>query len=274
MIKTLLTIFFAQCFFSFGQEFESDLYASLKSSSLHIFMASEKSKMTISTQRNSKKNGVVEETKTTYRKGRINPLKINFNIQYSEFYVVEDRKKSLGKYEFNEANEIMRYERTDFDNRNQRIVTFYHYYYYNQDILEHEDIRIKEYVGQGSVEMDTVVYLDSVIYAVKSITNGLDQENLSDPGVHTEYELNAGNVSKKTNFFFGFNEEVKYTYDSKKHLVKIENTLTNEEKDANGNQKSIKTRTELHYSIDGLLTEAVFYDENSEMLERKIFTYK
>ncbi len=274
MIKALLTLLFAQCFLSFSQEFESDLYATLKSSTLHIFMKSDKSKMTISTLRNSDKHGIVEETKSTYRKGKINPLKINFNIQYSEFYVVENRKKSLGKYEFNEENKIYRYERSDFDNRNQRIFTFYHYFVFEENIIARENIRTKEYIGQGSVELDTVVYKDSVLYAIKPLQKGLDQENLSDPGVHTEHEIVNGEVVKKTNFFFGFNEVIEYTYDSKGHLVKIENTLTNEEKEPDGSLKSIKTRTELRYSIDGLMTEAIFYDENNIMLERKVFTYK
>ena len=123
--RTLLTLIFTQCFFSFSQEFESDLFPSIKSSTLHIFMDSDMSKMTISTLRNSKKHGVVEETKSTYRKGKINPLKVNFNIHYSEFYVVENRKKSLGKYEFSAGKEIIKYERTDFDNRNQRLYTFH-----------------------------------------------------------------------------------------------------------------------------------------------------
>lgn len=274
MNRALLTLLFAQCFFSYSQEFESDLYASLNSSSLHIFMDSDFSRMTITTYRNSKKHGTVEETKSTYRKGKINPLKINFNIQYSEFYVVEDRKKSLGKYEFNTEDAILSYERTDFDNRNQRLYTFYHYFTYKQQIVEREFIRTKEYIGQGSVEMDTVVYIDSVNYSIRPISDGLDQANLSDPGVHTAYKITDGNVNTKTNYFFGFNEKVSYTYDSKGHLVKIENTLTNEEKDSSGNQKSIQTRTELNYSINGLITEAIFYDENNQVLERKVFTYK
>ena len=101
--------------------------------------------MTVSTQRNSKKNGVVEETVSTYRKGKINPNRINFNIKYSEFFVVEDRKKSLGKYEFDETERISRYERTDFDNRNQRMFTFYHYFIYDNNdnyLLNRENQRI------------------------------------------------------------------------------------------------------------------------------------
>ena len=126
----LFYLFLLQGIFSFSQEMESDLYPSLHSSSLHIFMDSDKSKMTITTLRNSKENGTVQEIKSNYRKGKINPNKINFNSHYSEFYVLENRKKSLGKYEFNDSKEIIRYERSDFDNRNQRTYTFYHYYIY------------------------------------------------------------------------------------------------------------------------------------------------
>ena len=247
---------------------EDDLFATLNSSSLHIFTSSEKNKMTIRTYRNSPKNGIVEETTSNYRKGKINPLKINFNIHYTEFYLLEDRKKSLGKYEFNENNEFFRYTRTDFDNRNQRSVTFYHHYYYTNSIVKREDIRIKEYVGQGSAELDTIVYKDSVIYKVTGENNDYNQENLTDLGVNITYALDNGKLNSKTIKFDGYDETESYTYDSKGHLVKIENVLTTDEGNA------VKTRTEIHYSIDGLITESIFYDEKDEMLERKVFTYK
>jgi hypothetical protein len=231
--------------------------------------------MSISTLRSSEKNGLVEETSATYRKGKINLNKVNFNISYSEFYLVEDRKKSLGKYEFDENNKVLKYERTDFDNRNQRIVTFFNKFEYAHDLVTRESIRIWEYVGQGSVEQDSIVYLDSVIYQLDPIEKGYKHSNLSDPGVYTNYILNdENNVVRKTTYFPGFNEEVVYTYDSNKQLVKIENTLTNEDVSSSGSTQSVTTRTELHYSIDGLISEAMFYDEKNEMLEKKIFNYK
>jgi hypothetical protein len=268
----LLTLFFAQCIFSFSQEMESDLHLALNHSSLHIFKASEKSKMMVKTLRNSKKNGTVEETSSTYRKGKINPLKISFNVSYTEFFILEDRKKSLGKYFFNDKNQIRRYERTDFDNRNQRSVTFYIYYRYSADVLEREILRTREYIGQGSAEQDSIVYVDTTQYEVKPIEKGFHQANLSDDGVYAEYDTKDDKLLKKTNFFPGFNEIISYTYDSNGHLIKIENKLINE--DEGGEHKSITTRTEIHYSIDGLVTEAIFYDELDQILERKIYTYK
>jgi hypothetical protein len=252
--KVLLALLSIFGLFSFSQEMEDDLFATLSSSSLHIFKNSEKTKMTIRTYRNSPKNGIVEETTSNYRKGKINPLRINFNIHYTEYYILEDRKKSLGKFEFNENNEIYRYERTDFDNRNQRSVTFYHFYYYTDAIVSREDIRTKEYVGQGSAELDTIVYKDSVLYKITGENNDYNQENLTDPGVNISYSLEDGKLKNKT--------------DSKGHLVKIGNTLTTDE------GKEVTTRTEIHYSIDGLITESIFYNENNELLERKVFTYK
>jgi hypothetical protein len=266
IILTLLT--FVTITVGLSQEFESDLFLSLKTSSLHNFWKSGKKTMNVSTLRKSKDKGIVEETFTTYRKGKINPNKINFNIKYSEYFVLEDRKKSLGKYEFDENERLYRYERTDFDNRNQRTYTMYHFYYYTEDILSREDIRTKEYVGQGSVEQDTVVYRDSIIYKVSKEGEKYKQENLSDPGVYSTYEMKNGDVLYKTNYFEGFHEIVTYTIDSKGHLVKIETKLIGED----GN--SISTRTDLHYSIEGLLTETKFYDEKEELLERKVYSYK
>ncbi len=251
---------------------ESDLYLALNSSALHNFKASEKTKMIVKTLRNSKKNGIVEETSSTYRKGKINPLKISFNTSYTEFFVLEDRKKSLGKYFFNEKNQIRKYERTDFDNRNQRAVTFYYYYTYSSDVLQREFIRTREYVGQGSAEQDSVIYLDTTQYAVKNIDKGFHQDNLSDPGVYAEFFTDQKKLISKTSYFPGFNEEIKYTYDSNGHLVKIETNLINSA-EVDG-KKSITTRTELQYSIDGLLTETIFYDEFEKVLERKVYAYK
>ena len=77
-----------------------------------------------------------------------------------------------------------------------------------------------------------------------------------------------GRLDIKTTYFDGFNESVQYTYDTKGHLVTIKNILTGEE------NKSISTRTEIHYSIDGLMTETNFYDESNEVLERKVYSYK
>ncbi|MEO9534316.1 MAG: hypothetical protein ABJF27_13570 [Crocinitomicaceae bacterium] len=253
---------------------ESDLYLALNTSALHKFRASDKSKMKVETFRNSKKNGIVKETTATYRKGRINLLRINFNIIYTEFFVLEDRKKSLGKYEFNNANEIRKYERTDFDTKNRRAYTLFYNYKYTNSIVNREFIRTREYIGNGTVEQDSVVYLDSVLYEVKPISNGQDQHNLSDPGVYTSYEIKEGKLLSKTNNFPGYTEKITYTYDSKNQLVKIENVLTNTSTEGGSEQSTITTHTDLHYTMDGLISEAVFYDQSNEVLERKVYTYK
>lgn len=223
--------------------------------------------MTVTTYRNSKKHGTVVETTSTYRKGKINPERINFNVKYSEYYVVEDRKKSLGKYEFKDGH-IFKYERTDFNNLNARMYTLYYNYIYDNSVVERENIRTKEYVASGSVDFDTIVYLDTVIYDVHPIDGGYKQDNLSDPGVYAEYVIVDGKLMSKTNYFEEYTEKVTYTYDSKGHLVKILSVLSGK------GSGTISTRTELHYSMEGLLTETKFYDENNVLLERKVYEYK
>src|SRR5690606_26205432 len=151
-------------------------------------MTSEMSKMTVTTYRKSEDEGNVVETESTYRKGRINPERINFNIKYTEHYAVEDRKKSLGKYDFKDG-QIYGYERTDFDNTNRRLYTLYSRFNYESDILLREDMRMKEYVASGSVDFDTVVVHDTVFYKIEATANGYRQDNLSDPGSYTVYEI-------------------------------------------------------------------------------------
>jgi hypothetical protein len=267
-VKNYLLLFLSLFVFTgYSQEFESDLFATLHNSSLHIFKASEMSKMTVVTYRNSKKHGNVIETTSTYRKGKINTARINFNIKYSEYYAIEDRKKSLGKYEFRD-NAIFKYERSDFNHNNARMYTLYFNYLYQEEIVRRENIRTKEYVSSGSVDFDTVVYKDTVIYEVLEDDAGYKRNNLSDPGVYTLFEITNGKLMSKTVHFEGFSEKESYLYDSKGHLVKITNVLTGDD------NNSIVTRTELHYTIEGLLHETTFYDENDVLLERKAFAYK
>ena len=208
------------------------------------------------------------ETIATYRKGKINPERLNYNIKYTEHYAVEDRKKSLGKFEFRDGR-ISKYERTDFDSRNARMYTLYfNFIYANDDVVEREDNRTKEYVASGSVDFDTVVVHDTVRYKVTDAPGGFRQDNLSDPGTYIIYEVSNGQVLSKTSYIEGFIEKISYTYDSKGHLVKIVSVLSNDE------GGSSTTKTELHYSIDGLLDETKFYDDSGDLLERKTFVYK
>lgn len=224
--------------------------------------------MNVVTYRASKNLGLVEEHSTTYRKGKINPERINFTTTYTEFFILDDRKKSIGKFEINTNSDIYRYERTDFNQRNARTYTYYHYYTYQNSILQREYIRTKEYIGTGSVEMDTVVTIDSVTYKISDLENGKRQEDLSQGGAVTNYEIIANQLVKKTSLLTGFSEEKSYTYDSNNQLVTINNALIGEE------GQRVSSATKIRYSIDGLITEVLFYDQNNEVLEKKIFTYK
>ena len=96
-----------------SQELDTDLFGALNSSSLSIFLNSDKSKLTVTTYRNSKEKGMLEETSTTYRKGKIKANKINFSIKYTEHYILEDRKRSVGNFQFDSLNHVYRYERSD-----------------------------------------------------------------------------------------------------------------------------------------------------------------
>ncbi|MBL7896946.1 MAG: hypothetical protein JNJ99_00335, partial [Crocinitomicaceae bacterium] len=96
----LITILLAGVY-ARAQEMDSDLFAVLNNSSLSVFMKSAFTTMEVKTFRASKQQGLVEEYSTTYKKGKINPERINFTIVYTEYYLLEDRKKSLGKYELN-----------------------------------------------------------------------------------------------------------------------------------------------------------------------------
>ena len=231
-------------------------------------MKTEYTSMNVVTFRSSSNLGLVEEHTTTYRKGKINPERVNFTINYTEFFLLEDRKKSLGKYEFDSNSNIFRYERSDFNQRNIRTFTYYHYYIYFNSIVEKEKIRIKEYIGTGSVEVDTVVTLDSVIYNVTAIDKGFKQQDLSKGGAVSVYQIEENKLMKETSSLTGFSEENVYIYDANNQLVTIENSLIGED------GQRITNYTKIQYSITGLITEVNFYDQNNELLEKKVFTYK
>lgn len=251
-----------------GQEMESDLYATLHSNTLAIFMKTEFATMTVVTYRSSTQHGLVEELTTRYRKGKINTDRINFNIDYTEYFMLDDRKKSIGRYDLGLKNEVIRYERTDFNQRNIRSFTYYHYYTYSSTILEREYIRNKEYIGTGSAELDTVVTVDSVNYKVSEIQNGFEQKDLSEGGAITKYHLENSMLAKKVRQLTGFSEENLFVYDAKGQLVSIQNTLIGED------GQRISNFTKIRYTIDGLITEILFIDQNDEVLEKKVFTYK
>jgi hypothetical protein len=266
--KILLYFVLSFSFLSKAQEMDSDLFAVLNNSSLSVFMKSLYSTMEVKTYRASKQHGLVEEYTTTYKKGKINPERINFTIVYTEFYLLEDRKKSLGKYELNGNYDITKYERSDFDSRNLRTYTFYHSYYYKNSVVNTERIRNKEYVGTGSVEVDTVVTLDSVIYKLDIQEKQIIQTDLAPGGAVTTYLIEGGKLTSKVSALTGFSEEDKYSYDAKGQLASIETALVGEE------GQRITNLTKIHYSIDGLFSEVIFQDQNGEVLEKKTFSYK
>lgn len=237
------------------------------SNSLLSFKNSDKSKMSVITYRFSKENGFVPETETTYRKGKLNPLRINYSISYTEHYILEDRKRSVGNYVFDTLDHIARYERSDYNNRNVRMVTYYNFYSYHHNIQQREFMRIREYIGEG-VEQDSVVYLDSVIYKVTRQHDNYRQDNLSFTGAYSVYNISDGRLDTLTNYMDGFHEIHSYSYDSKGRMVRIDHKLVGED------NQQISTYTILHYSAEGLLTESIFYDEKDVALEKKQFTYK
>ncbi|MEX1000597.1 MAG: hypothetical protein WDZ35_00630 [Crocinitomicaceae bacterium] len=267
MKKHLFLLLLTPFFGCYCQEMDAELYLTLNSSTLHQFKNSDKSKMTVITYRHSEKHGLVEEIKTNYRKGRINTERINFNSRYTEFFVLEDRKKSLGKYDF-EDGKIIRYERTDFDNKNLRKYTFYHTFIYEGDLIKRENIRTKEYIDQGSIELDTVVYRDSVIYNIAKTDSGYRQVDVQETNNYSSYEIKDDRLVSKTNHISGFSEKTTFIYDSKGHLIRIETVLSGED------NKTLSNRTELEYNFDGLVSEVRFYDEQEQLLEKKIFSYK
>lgn len=268
MKLTLLLIPLLWLNIALSQEMESDLYATLNNNSLAIFMKSIYTTMEVSTYRASKEFGLVEEYSTTYKKGKINPERINFTIAYTEFFILEDRKKSLGKFEINSDNQIYRYERSDFNAKNIRTYTYYHYYVYVNQVVQREQIRTKEYVGMGSVEVDTIVTKDSILYDINATSNTISQTDLSAGGSTTVYTLDGTNLVKKSNALTGFSKEEVYSYDAKGQLASIEVSLIGSD------GQRITNLTKIHYSIDGLITEVLFQDQNGDLLEKKVFTYK
>ena len=247
---------------------QDNLFPTLNSSSLHLFHQSEKNRMTIESHRHSQKHGMVVETTSIYRKGKINPNRINFTIKYSEYYLLADRKKSIGKYELGEGGLFKRYERSDFNSRNIRKWTFQHYFTYEYQVVKDEAILTTEYLSEGSAEIDTAQYLDSVKFTLSKEGNVVKQVPTDDPSVYTEFVIENDLLVSKTNYFEGFSESFVYRYNDQNQLVKIENTLKGKE------DKDIFTHTDLSYNSDGLLAEVRFYDEKEVLLEKKIFTYK
>ena len=252
----------------FAQEMQDNLNPTLNSSSLHLFHQSAKKTMIVESHRNSQDHGMVIETTSTYRKGKINPLRINFSVKYTEYYVLSDNKRSLGRYEFSEEKQLIHYERSDFNNRNIRKWAYRHDYEYSHDILSKEKVITVEYLNEASVEADTAEYWETFNFDVEEEGDKYNQHPHEDKSVYTKYEIDNNRLLAKTNHFEGFDERDEYTYDSDGRLVKITNTLNGQD----GN--SIMTKTEIGYTSDGLMSEARFYNDKGNLLEKKVFKYK
>lgn len=262
-----LTLYLSVCGLLNAQEMKDNLYATLKSSSLHLFYKSEFSKMTVSAQRKSSKLGFVEETNTTYRKGKINPERINYVIKYSEYYILEDRKKSMGRYEFDENDLIVYYERTDFNNRNVRDYTFKHKLELVNGIVKKETVSIVEYLTEGSVEVDTSMAVEVTSYEVVE-EGGVWRQNSGLEDTYVTYKVEGDELVQSTNHIGDTKDITEYFYDGQGRLTGMKHTLTNEK----GQQ--LQTETRVYYNSDGLFSEVQFYDEQKELLEKRLFSYK
>lgn len=251
-----------------AQEMKDNLFPTLNSSSLHLFYQSGKKTMIVASHRHSQKHGMVLETTSTYRKGKINPQRINFSVKYTEYHILSDNKRSLGKYEFGEDNKIIHYERSDFNNRNIRKWAYRHDYEYKHDILSKEKMITVEYLNEASVEADTAEYWETFNFDVEEQDGLYNQHPHEDQSVYTKFEMKSDRLHAKTNHFEGFDERDEFFYDDEGRLVKITNTLNGQD----GN--SIQTTTEISYNGDGLMAEVRFYDEAGTLLEKKVFSYK
>ncbi len=268
MKKTLLLPALFASLLASAQEFEDNLFATLHSSSLHVFNASLFEKMNAVSYRNSDKDGLVIETETEFKKGGIGEGKIRFTINYTEHYILEDRKKSMGLYHIGSTQLFDRYERTDYNLRNYRTYTFEHRFEYSEEVILKEHLRTTEFLNEGAAEVDTACTKDSTIYRVVKEGDVLKQYPMDDPAVYTSFVLEGGKLTTKTNHFEGFEEVYSYTYDAAGRLIKLENKLNGED------GKSIYTYTEIKYDGGGLMSEALFYDESKKLLEKTLFTYK
>ena len=267
MMRTITLLSLFSCIV-FGQEMKDNLFATLNSSSLHLFQKSEMQKMEVTSYRSSKKLGMVIETEATYRKGNVNPNKIRYSVKYTEYYILDDRRKSIGIYEIGEDNLFKHYERTDFNSRNMRSWAYEYDYRYQDQILSAETVTSIEYLTEGSAEVDTAHYIDSTLFTIKNNAESIDQYPQEDESLYTSYIVQDNRLIRTINHFSGFDETHEYTYDDQNRLIKIENSLRDEE------GRSIYTYTVLKYNNSGLISEALFYDESDSMLERKEFTYK
>lgn len=264
-IITLLSIFCT--LISFSQEMEDDLFQTWSSNTISDFLNSEFKKMKVTTNR-WVKGEVVPELITTYKKSKFNPNKVNFSIDYTEYYIVEERKKSNGRYLINGEGKIYKYERTDIGEKNRMLGTFYHTYIYKKGVLLYDRIRYKEYVNVGAVEMDTIVSYDSLVYKVNRVQDTIYQIDELSKNTRTYYVLNNNQLVERNNFISGYTENLSFSYNKDGKLAMIVFKLKSND------GKSIKNVLKLTYSSKGLVDKTQFFDQTNALIEEKLFSYK
>jgi hypothetical protein len=253
---------------AYNQEMESDLFESWTTNSLQKFIETDYKKMTVETNR-SVKGVFYTELFTTYKKSKFNQNKINYNIQYTEHYIIEDRKKSNGKIIINDSGKVVYYERTDIGPKNKLLGSVYDYYGYRNNILIYDKMRFKEYVNVGAVEFDTIISFDSLVYKIKGdAIDTLFQVDQMSEDTYSYYVIIENRLVYKTNIIMGYSEIMRYSYDVNGNMEMIVSDLV-----ANSGDSS-RNVLKLFFSKNGLLIRTEFYDKSNALLEEKIFSYK
>ena len=236
-ILSLLFLFIASICLS--QDMEDDLFQTWSSNSMSSFLSSSFKKMTVTTNRMIK-GEVTTELVTTYKRSKFNPKKVNFSITYTDQYIVEERKKSNGRYLINENGKIHKYERTDIGLKNKMTGTIYHTYLYKNGVVLYDKMRVKEYVNVGAVEMDTIVTLDSLVYSVYDRNDTIHQVDELSKDTRAFYIVKNNQLMEKGNFINGYSENLRYTYNSAGRLEMIVYSLKSAEGNTGRNVLKIK----------------------------------
>jgi hypothetical protein len=252
---------------SFAQDTDTDLFKSWKSNTLTSLMESTHKKMSVTTYR-TVKGEVKEESTSTYKKSKINPLKISFSTLYTEHYLLDNRKKSSGKYYFNNQKQITNFERTDLGQKNEVLGTFYHNYKYEHGVIKQDKNRFKKYIIIGAAEIDSLVTRDSLVYNISNKTDSIYQYDLNNPNTNI-YSIVQNNQLILSHTKIGnYSENKKYHYNESGLLIMVLYILKSE---AGGLSKNV---LKLNYNQNQLLTSTEYYDDSNELIEKKLFTYK
>lgn len=251
----------------FSQDMEDDLFQTWSSNTLSSFLNSSFKKMSVTTNRMIK-GEVTTELITTYKKSKFNPKKVNFSIVYTDQYIVEERKKSNGRYLIHDNGKIHKYERTDVGLKNKMTGTIYHTYLYKNGVVLYDKMRVKEYVNVGAVEMDTIVTLDSLVYSVYNRNDTIHQVDKLSKNTRAFYIIKNNQLMERDNFINGYSENLRYSYNSSGDLEMIVYNLKSDE--GNTGKNVLKIR----YNANGLISKTEYYDKSNALIEEKVFNYK